>query len=658
LITYVGVVAPRRIPIIIATFCAFAFSLMVTLEHLGFIPHQNLILSGYDFEWPVLVSCCAAMAGLLYVVAFIAGYTGNLLRTAKDRVKQKNIQLQESEHLKSEFLANVSHEIRTPMNAVTGFTDMLLDTDLNEEQADYARMIQSSGRAQLSLIDDILDFSKIEAGKMDFEEIDFDPELLAYNVCELLCPRIGSKPVEILCHIGCNLPSKVRGDPHRLRQVLTNLMGNATKFTDAGEIVVSLDVEEEDKDHVKIHATIRDTGIGIPGEKLSAIFVPFQQVDGSTTRKYGGTGLGLSICKQISHLMGGDVWAESEVDGGSIFHFTGWFGKVEDREVKRSAPVSFSNKKILIVDDNQTNLDILRHVLESVGMRVIALRRPEEVLPVLLEAWAVEDPFDLCILDIQMPHMSGFDIAKQIRNPTFQNKNLPLVALSSSTRRDAKECEEAGFDGFLNKPIRKERLYQMLERIMGERKQETRSDESAREQIVTQYSVQEDMKNSVHILLVEDNPVNQKLAKMMLTKAGYQVEVANNGQEAVRKYSESPGGFDLIFMDVQMPEMDGIAATKAIRGYEEQQRVTSYGLRAGNGFTGEIKPETRNSESTTRNPESETRHIPIVAMTANAMKGDDERCLEAGMDDYIPKPIKREIVFEILEKWVFKGKRS
>jgi two-component system sensor histidine kinase/response regulator len=621
LITYVGVVAPRRIPLIVATSCAVAFSLMVTLEHFAFIPHQNLMLPGYDIEWPFLVTCFSLMAGLLYVVAFIAGYTGNELKRAKDRLQEKNIQLQESERLKSEFLANMSHELRTPMNAVAGFTEMLLDTDLNEEQADYARMIQSSGNAQLSLISDILDLSKIEAGRMDFEEIEFDSELLVYDVCERIRPRIGSKPIEILCHIGDKIPSKVKGDPHRLRQVLTHLMGNACKFTQAGEIELSFDVEEEEDNRVKIHARVRDTGIGIPENKMTAIFIPFQQVDGSTTRKYGGTGLGLSICKQISNLMGGDVWAESEVDQGSIFHFTGWLGKAEEKEVKRFASVSFSGKKVLIADDNQANLDILRHVLELVGMHVIALRKPVEVLPVLQEAFEAEAPFDLCILDIQMPGSSGYDIAKEIRNINSQIKDLPLVALSSSVSRDAKECEDAGFDGFLNKPIRRENLYQMLDRIMAEREHEVERDEGVREPIITRYSVREDMKHSVHILLAEDNPVNQKLAKMMLNKAGYQVEVVNNGQEAVEKYSGSPGDFDLIFMDVQMPEMDGIEATKTIRG---------------KGFDA----------------------IPIVAMTANAMNGHKEKCLDAGMNDYISKPIKRELVFDILEKWVFDKKAS
>lgn len=314
--------------------------------------------------------------------------------------------------------------------------------------------------------------------------------------------------------------------------------------------------------------------------------------------------------------MGGKVWAESEENKGSTFHFTAWLGKSEDKEIKRITPVSLSDKKILIVDDNLSNLKILAHNLESVGMAVVALTEGRDALSTLQKALEGGKPFDLFICDIQMPGMSGYDAAGEIRRSKLGIQNLPLVALSSLMERDANKCEEAGFDGFLSKPIRRGKLYQMLERLLGEKKDEREKDEARQPKIATQYSVREDMKHSVRVLLAEDNPVNQKLAKLMLTKAGYKVEIAKNGQEAVDKFTSSPEDFDLIFMDIQMPEIDGMEAAETIRK---------------KGFDS----------------------IPIVAMTARAMKGDREKCLEAGMDDYISKPIKRETVYKMIEKWVF-----
>ncbi|MCP4147456.1 MAG: response regulator [bacterium] len=553
------------------------------------------------------------------------------LEKANETARRERESADKANHAKSDFLARMSHEIRTPMNGILGFADILKETGLKTDQADYVGIITRSGEALTAILNDILDFSKIEAGELTFDPVDFDPEVTACDVCDILKPRLDDKPVEVFYHVDDNVPGLIKQDPGRFRQVLMNLMGNAAKFTNEGEIVLSLSVAEETKERLKLHVRVKDTGIGIPEDKLESIFDVFQQADGSTTRKYGGTGLGLSICKQIAKMMDGDVWAESSPGKGSTFHFTAWV-ELPSKKPGKEIYANLSGKKALLADDNLQNLALLEHMLTAANMRIIKVSDSGKIVETLRRGFDENSLFDIAILDIAIPGKSGCDIAKEIRQMEPPYSGLPLLAFSSTINR-TRDYLKLGFDGFLPKPVRKETLLSMLARLLGEK--ESHGDSKKIRGIVTQHSIIDNEKHSTRILLADDNPINRKLARFMLTKAGYTLTIVEDGRQAVDTYTAAPLDFDLILMDIQMPDINGMDASRLIREQEMEWR---------NLKDSEYKCDRTNSVN--------SGGIPIIALTAQVMKGDMEHYFKAGMNDFIPKPVKREVVFAMIKKWV------
>jgi len=534
-----------------------------------------------------------------------------MLNMMKD-LDEARSEAEDATRAKSEFLANMSHEIRTPMNAIMGMAHLALKTDLTAKQYDYLKKVDISAKSLLGIINDILDFSKIEAGKMDMEAVDFQLEDTLDNISTLVGIKTQEKGLELLFKTDPAVPRALVGDPLRLGQILINLSNNAVKFTDAGEIVVATELVKEDKSQVTLKFSVHDTGIGMTAEQAAKLFQPFAQADSSTTRKYGGTGLGLTISKRLAEMMGGKIWVESNPGQGSTFSFTANLGLGKEKAKKRFKPASeLRGTQVLVVDDNATSRSILQEMLESFSFEVSLASSGEEGITEL-EAASKDKPFELVIMDWKMPGMDGIEASRRIKDHKGLDKIPAIILVTAYGREEVmQQADEVGLEGFLLKPVSPSMLFDATMQAFGEAVPEISRITQRKEQEA------EALKHiqGARLLLVEDNEINQQVAREILEGAGLNVTLATNGLEAVNAVKEN--NYDAVLMDVQMPVMDGYTATREIR-----------------------------------NLKSEIRNVPVIAMTAHAMAGDEDKSLQAGMNGHVTKPIDPDQLFATLQKWI------